>query len=479
MADNNMIVSGLNEKIVGLHTFINKPEVKAKMFRSYGAGLMYTYLLKYFTPDRELTVGAATMTSQEKNYFWATIHAATVVSYPGAPGDPFIFTLDPVLDIDSQGNFSVRERQILNLGTVNSPKRAWIPQGGIVSTGGLNPTVTITCYPTDNATFTSTTIAAGDQITLGSIATGHGSIGVKGTVTGYNEFTHYAQSFAENFSAEDFQMAQQHWAQKEGIGWWLEESAETEFKLDFQLEDAAMWGLPNLNTTNIVDASDNSGANYAVGMNKGLWSWANDYGYILNYDLSTGLTVVDFDNVSEYYTSKGMNAPTALALMGITLYINMETTLKDYITGTTGALNELFTPKSGDVSKDLTMSFKNLVKGGISFHMVNCDGFNNPYFMGAAKAGGKTSGLIVPLGMAHDEKAGAVPNVSVRYVGINGYVRNKVITYRPGRGGFAGQKLGVNYTNHNADWTGMDWLTEAMYPVYQPWELTAIKGLNA
>ena len=271
-------------------------------------------------------------------------------------------------------------------------------------------------------------------------------------------------------------MAQQHWAVKEGVGLWLEESAKTEFKLDFQLEDAAMWGLPNLSTS-ITDVSDATGANEPVGMNKGLWSWVNDYGYILNYDMSTGLTVDDFNNVAEYYESKGMNAPTALAMMGGNLYRNMETTLKDYITGTTGALNELFTPKSGDVSKDLTMSFKNLVKGGISYHMINCDSFNNPYFMGATKANGKYSGLIVPLGMAHDEKQGAVPNVSVRYVGIDGYVRNKVITYKPGRGGFANQKLGVSSSNHSGDWTGMDWLTECMYPVYEPWRLTAIKGL--
>jgi hypothetical protein len=81
--------------------------------------------------------------------------------------------------------------------------------------------------------------------------------------------------------------------------------------------------------------------------------------------------------------------------------------------------------------------------------------------------------------MAHDEKQGAVPNVSVRYRGGDGYIRNKVVTYRAGRGGFGAQKLGVKYTNHQGDWTGMDWLTEAMYPVYEPWRLTAIKGLSS
>jgi len=79
--------------------------------------------------------------------------------------------------------------------------------------------------------------------------------------------------------------------------------------------------------------------------------------------------------------------------------------------------------------------------------------------------------------MAQDKVQGAVPNVSVKYRGGDGYVRNKIITYRPGRGGFAQRKLGVNYVNHNGDWTGMDWLTEAMYPVYEPWRLTVIKGI--
>ncbi len=476
MADNLAIVGGRTEDIVGLHTFINKPEVKSKLFKSFGAGLMYTYLLKYFTPDREMTIMSDTMTSQEENYFWATIHVGTVSSYPNAPGDPFVFTLDGTLDIDSAGHYFVRERQILNLGSLNTQLRAWIPVGGVSSTGGNTPTVTITCYPVQNETFTASTITVGDEITLGSIATGPESVGVPSTVTGYSQYTHWTQSFAESFYAGDPQMATQHWAVKEGVGWWLEESGKTEIKLDFQLEDAALWGLNNLNTS-IVDTSDATGLSVGVTMNKGLWSWANDYGYILNYDKTTGLTVADFDKICEYYESKGMNAPAALAMLGGTLYRNTENVLKDYITGTTGALNELFTPKSGDVSKDLTISFKNLVKGNVSFHMINCDSFNNPYFQGATRAGGKYSGLLVPLGTAQDKVQGAVPNVSVRYRGGDGYIRNKVVTYKAGRGGFGAQKLGIKYTNTSGDWTGMDWLTEAMFPVYEPWRLTAIKGI--
>ena len=473
--DNQAVQGGLSDRINSLHTFIDKQEVKSKLFHSYDVGLRYTYLLKYFTPDREGNVASDHMMSQEKNYFWQSIHAATIVSYPASPGDPFIFTLDGTLDLDSQGNYFVRERQILNLNSLNSQIRAWVPPGGISSTGGPSPTVTVTSYPVQNDVFTALQVAPGDEITLGAIATGPESAGVQSTVTGYNEYEHWTQSFAESFYAGDPQMAQAHWAEKEGKGWWLDQSAETEFKLDFQLEDAAVWGLPNINTA-IQDLSAATGHNVNVTMVKGLWSWANDYGFILNYDMGTGLVVDDFNKVCEYYESKGMAASAALAMMGGNLYRNMETTLKDYITGTTGALNELFTPKSGDVSKDLTVSFKNLVKGNVSFHMVNCESFNNPKFQGAVKANGKYSGLLVPLGMATDAKIGAVPNVSVKYRAINGYVRDKIITYKPGRGGFA-KTMGINYTNHNGDWTGMDWLTEAMYPVYEPWRLTAIKGL--
>ena len=475
--DNQAIRGGLSGDILSLHTFIDKPEVKEKLFKSYDVGLLYTYLLKYFMPDREMTVASDHMESQEKNYFWATIHVGSVVSYPASTNDPFIFTLDGTLDIDSRGNYFVRERQLLNLGSVNTPVRAWIPPAGISSTGGFTPTVTVTCYPvTGSSGWGATTITTGDVITLGGFALGPGSGPVPSTTTGYNRYTHYTQIFSESFYAEDTQMAQLHWVVEEGKGWWLEESAEKEFMLDFQKEDAAVWGIPNSNTA-IADVSAANSKNVAVTMNKGLWSWGNDYGYILNYDMTTGLTVDDFNKVAEYYETKGITATTNLTLLGGTLYRNMETVLKDYITGTTGALNEAFTPKSGDGEKDLNMAFKRIVKGHLNFPMHNCPSFNNPYFQGVAKSNAKYSGLIIPIGMSMDATQGAVPNVSVRYRGINGYVRNNVITYRPGRGGFAQQTMGVKYSNHTGDWTGMDWLTEAMFPVYEPWKLTLIKGI--
>jgi hypothetical protein len=477
MADNLAIRGGLTEDILSLHTFIDKPEYKAQLFKSYDMGLLYTYLLKYFMPDREMTVAASSLKSQEKNYFWATIHVGTVSSYPGSAGDPFVFTLDGTLDIDTHGNYFVRERQILNLGSVNTQIRAWIPVGGISSTGGHTPTVTITAYPLGNETFTSTTITTGDVITLGSIAAGPESTGVDSTTTGYNEYTHYTQIFKEAFLAGDDQMAQLHWVAEEGKGSWLEESAEKEFMMDFQKEDAAIWGVPNLNTS-VVDASATGNAHStAVTTNKGLWSWGNDYGYILNYDMGTGLTVDDFNKISEYYETKGITSNTCLTLLGGTLYRNMETVLKDYITGTTGALNEAFTPASGGGEKDLNMAFKRIVKGHINFPMHNCPSFNNPYFQGVAKSNAKYSGLIIPIGMAMDATTGAVPNVSVRYRGIGGYVRNNIVTLRPGAGGFLQKTQGVTYSNHRGDWSGMDWLTEAMFPVYEPWKLTLIKGI--
>src|ERR1035437_1772362 len=171
--DNQAIRGGLSGDILSLHTFIDKPEVKEKLFKSYDVGLLYTYLLKYFMPDREMTVASDHMESQEKNYFWATIHVGSVVSYPASTNDPFIFTLDGTLDIDSRGNYFVRERQLLNLGSVNTPVRAWIPPAGISSTGGFTPTVTVTCYPvTGSSGWGATTITTGDVITLGGFALG-------------------------------------------------------------------------------------------------------------------------------------------------------------------------------------------------------------------------------------------------------------------------------------------------------------------
>jgi len=37
-------------------------------------GLTWIDILKYYLPDRESIVSATTMTSQDKNFFWETIH---------------------------------------------------------------------------------------------------------------------------------------------------------------------------------------------------------------------------------------------------------------------------------------------------------------------------------------------------------------------------------------------------------------------
>ena len=297
--DNLPINAGRTQDIVSLHAFINKPEVKAQIFRSYGIGLTWIDILKYYLPDRESIVSATTMTSQDKNFFWETIHCGRVVHLPSGAGDFLSFELDGTLDIDSQGNFFPRERFILNLGTVNNPIRCWIPVGGIVSTGGLTPTVTITAYPGKSEVVTAAQLYAGVEIPIGASAMGVETGPTTSTVTGYNEYTHWAQLMKEAFLTGDMQMAQLHWAEKEGIGQWIEETAETEMKLDFQKADAALWGQEFTNAA-ILDASTAPsalGKTIPVYANKGLWSWAADYGYPLNYDSGTGLTVDDFNQV--------------------------------------------------------------------------------------------------------------------------------------------------------------------------------------
>ena len=474
--DNLPIVAGLTQDIVSLHAFINKPEVKAQIFRSYGVGLTWIDILKYYLPDRESIVSAQTMTSQDKNFFWETIHCGTVVHLPSGAGDFISFTLDGTLDIDSAGNFFPRERFILNLGTVNNPIRCWIPVGGIVSTGGTTPTVTITAYPGKSEMVTAAELYAGVEIPIGASAMGVQTGPTTSTVTGYNEYTHWAQLMKEAFLTGDMQMAQLHWAQKEGIGWWIEETAETEMKLDFQKADAALWGqeFTNAAILDVSTAPSALGKTIPVYANKGLWSWGQDYGYHLNYDSGTGLTVDDFNQVCEYYISKGIISQTGMFLQGIQLNLQLETALKDYIKGTTGSLTETFTPKSGDYTHNLEIGFRHLYKGGLMFPMHVAPEFNHPMFMGATVTNAKKSGIIIPISMAMDNQLGPVPNVSVKYVGLGNYKREKIVNIYGGMGGFAKQALGVPYAQHKDDYTDIHWLTQPMYPVYEPWRLVTV-----
>ena len=94
--------------------------------------------------------------------------------------------------------------------------------------------------------------------------------------------------------------------------------------------------------------------------------------------------------------------------------------------------------------------------------------------MGATVTNAKKSGIIIPISMAMDNKLGPVPNVSVKYVGLGNYKREKIVNIYGGMGGFAKQALGVPYAQHKDDYTDIHWLTQPMYPVYEPWRLIQV-----
>jgi hypothetical protein len=403
-----------------------------------------------------------------ENYPIQTLTVGTVTAQTG--NATCSFTIAPG-DLDASYHYYPRERQTWFCGTPGDMYEVRIPVGGI--TDNLSGTITITVVALDTtATLTSTYIYAGAVLSPGAFATAVGSTGVAPSKVGYDHVYFYAQVFKEALGHDGMALAYQRWWNNgEGIYMYNHEVGIKELQLRAGMNAQFIVGEATTNTSaSMKDVNTADSTATQVYTTEGIYTWGGERGYDNQYSTTAGFLVTDLDAIGEYYLSVGVNTEKILWAMGNGLYQTVENNCKEYVTGATGALNDLFTPTNGK-DHDLNIGFKSIRKNGFDYTIYEDSTFNNPKLL---KNLMYNSGFCIPLGEAKDGKTGNwVKNLSVGYVGNSTYSREMVVGNLGGMDGFFKQQFGLPILNSN-DANQSHWLSHAMLRVFNAFEIVRL-----
>lgn len=439
------------------------PEHVAELWLSYAPGLTMLDILTYGYENRSELVSAESWTAHVENFPIKTMTVGGNVSAAGGAGQTASFSLAVTDLTGSNYHYYPRTDQVCYVGS-----GANIKQCHIRSISQATSTVTVTIQPSDtNYTITAADIAIGVVIPLGGVVKSPETAGTTPTKVGYDTYTFYAQVQKEAQGFGGMELARKHWYNIDGKYFYDRDVMRKEFELRAGMAVSLYLGeqVTNTNVTN-VSAVDSS--NIQVNSNIGLWSWADIKGYDVTYNGTTGFTPTDLDAEGEYYRSVGVTSNQILKNCGNGYYVSVENGCKDYITGASGALNDLFTPAAGGGDKDLTIGFKSIKKNGFTYILHEDHVFNNPYLLKSLMF---NNCISVPMTTVRDAKTGGYfPNLSIKYVGNSTYNRKMVVGHLGGTDGFMSQNFGLPILNSN-DANASHWLTHWGSEVRQAYTL--------
>ena len=445
--------------------FTIMPEKVAELYLSYAPGLTMFDILTFALDGRSDLVSSESYESFIEDYPIKTMTVGSIDTQGTVPGGVAKFVLSAT-DLTRLGSTSTyyyypRERQTCFLQKKTDASdilQAEIVVGGITAS---TSTVTVTIRPSDiTATLTSDYLYANQVIPLGGFATGVESTGVQASKVGYDHVYFYAQLFKEAQGFGGMELARKHWYNIDGKYYYERDVLRKELELRAGMNAALILGQETTNTS-IVDTSVLDSSSVPIYTNIGLWEWGGQKGYDKSYSSTAGFLITDFDATSEYWLSVGVSTPNIICIMGNGLYTTMENNTKDYVSGTTGSLNQLFTPNAGaEGDKRLEIGFKSIRKDGFNYFLVQDHSFNNPYLL---KNVMYNNGLMFPLSQVKTRDGAYVPNLSVRYCGNKTYNRRMVIGHLNGMDNYFGQTLGLPILNSN-DANATHWLSHASFP---------------
>lgn len=441
------------------------PEHVAELWLSYAPGLTLIDTLTYGFADRSELVSAEYWYAHVENFPIKTMTVGGNVSAAGGAGQTASFSLhaDDLTSVSGTYYYYPRVDQVCYVGSKGA-----IKQCHIRSISQATSTITITIQPSDvTYQITAADIAVNTVIPLGGVVKSIESAATTYTKPGYDTYTFYAQVQKEATGFGGMELARKHWYNIDGKYFYDRDVMHKEFQLKAGMNASLFLGEAVTNTA-ITNVSVGDSSKVQVNSNIGLWTWGDTKGYDVTYNGTTGFTPTDLDAEGEYYRSVGLTANQILKVCGNGYYVSAENGCKDYITGASGSLNDLFNPVAGNGDKDLTVGFKSIKKNGFTYILQEDHTFNNPYLL---KSKMFDNCLSIPMSTVRDAKSGNwFPNLSINYVGNNTYNRKMIVGRIGSMAGFLQQNFQTPVIS-SGDFEACHWLTHWGSTIRNPFEL--------
>jgi hypothetical protein len=439
------------------------PEHIAELWLGYGGGLTMLDILTYGFDNRSELVTAESWIAHTENFPIKTMTVGGNVSAAGGAGQTASFSLAAADLTGANYHYYPRVDQVCFIGSKGAIKQAHIR-----SISQVTSTVTITIQPSDiNYTITAADIAVGVVIPLGPVVKSVESAATTATRNSYDTLTFYAQVVKHAKGFGGMELARQHWFHLDGRALFSDALAKAEFELKAGMNASIFLGEQVTNTA-ITNVSVEDSSSIQVNSSIGLWTWGDIKGFDITYNGTTGFTPLDLDAEGEYYRSVGAVSNNILKTCGNGYYVSVENGCKDFITGASGALNDLFTPNAGGGDKDLTIGFKSIYKNGFKYILHEDHTFNNPYLLQKLMF---NNCISIPLSTVTDAKTGGkFPNISIKYVGNKTYNRKMVIGHIGGMDGAMQQFFGFPVIS-SSDANSSNWLTHYGLETRDPWNI--------
>lgn len=464
--DNLPISKATTADIRSMHDFSFKPSVEEKLYKTYAQGWTMIDTLRK-AAGRSGMISNWTMTGEEENFTHRTITLAQNSTNGAGPGDPIDIVLDAD-DLDSDNNYYPRENFTVMFGDVVNG----FIQCRITSIAEAGATITLTVKPYDS-TKTLGTISSGTEIAILDSAFAGETNQPDATSVGTVQREFYAQIMKETIGFGGPELDSQRWVLQEGVGLFNKELVRAEFLLDLQEEMALWMGQPNTNS--LTQTSAMSGSENTVYKNKGVWTWVDELGGEVTFTLATGVDITDLDEVAEYYESVGVTNDIVFLGLGGKAWRKFENNAVDYFQGS-GNLTDKYLEQvddymfNGSKGMALKMGFTAVRKSGITFIIQRVPVFSNPKLLGIAGYKLDESGIMFPISTVKEAKSGnMVPNLMKKYVGINGYSRERIVGMIGGMDGFMKQNFSTPIINQ-VDGNYTYWLSHVMFPFFEAYK---------
>jgi len=363
----------------------------------------------------------------EEDLYHSTITQKTGVNVndPGA-NNPITITLD-ASDLDSDEKYYPRLYDIV---TFPNETQGWI--SAITVTPGPPDTVALTIYP-NQSTKTCGAVAALTELIITSSTFTEGSGMPDPAIGGVSYFDNDAQIIKETIGATGTELVNETWIEQfnaagEFQGYYRKGQAELDHRMLLKI-DGMFWVGERISTTNGRALNPVSG--YVHKASQGLIPTIRQRGNPNSYTIGA-FSVTDFDSYALTLESEFVPTTTPLwTPMGISLSIEVENELKDYLDNTNitysrQAVNDVLF--KGDDALAASVNFKYFVKANRTYLFSALPGFSNPTTFGASGYKFKNMGFIIPLEKRRDPKTKEdIPSIGMRYRAM-GALNRRMIT---------------------------------------------------
>lgn len=423
---NNVVKEGtmprsgiLTEQLISLYDILEEKHFP-KLIARYGKQFDNMQVL-FRSLGREEPISQIEYTAHEENWIHDNFKVKTNVADPGAGKSAVIpVDSDNVYGTGTSAVVYARKGDIITMPItevqVIITNKAW---------NANTERYEITVKPL-RSTQTVGAITAGTTLAITNGAFGAGTKNPEGTVVGTTPRNFQAQIFKESVGLEGSEFVKEKWFKYIGDGrdvvkWYTTGLARAEYLLNLKLDGAFSMG--EMDDGNVTVPAGEEGAGNVVKTTRGMFPWVRDLGKEI--DASEGFQLSMLDQIALYMKRQGIESSIALGLVGNVLVQSIENEAVDFLAQTgidyTRVEKTIF---KGNRELSLSVNFKTITKGGVTFMIKPYDNWSNPKTWGSTGYNLEEYGILFPLSTVKDAKSGLkMNNVGIKYLQKDGYSR--------------------------------------------------------